>query len=202
MFTCTTRFGKRLEERIEPWATEDLLRLADALGEMFQDILVLAEEEGEDGTAGYVPAWSTLLNVNTCPAADLPYLGQFVGVEVPKGATEAEARADVKAESGLERGTRQSLEALLKKALGTVPFFILERTKSVEGDDAYWVTIIIPTGHVAQPQTDEEIEKTLPGGIMFTILERAGTWFVVATGKKWSEVKAGLKWSEAKEGEP
>ncbi len=176
----------------------DLETLTEALAAMFEPILELAEEIGEDGTTSYVPAWGVLYDPNLCPGKDLGYLGQFVGVEVPKGASEAEARAVVKAESGLERGTRQSLEALLAKALGSSPFNILERTKSVEGDDAYWVTILIPTGHVVQPATNEEIEKTIPAGIFWTIVEVSGSWF--SGTKTWSAIVAGKKWSEMTEG--
>ena len=103
--------------------------------------------------------------------------------------------------SGLERGTRKSLTLLLKKALGAVPFFILERTELSGTENAYWVTIIIPSGHVTEA-IYPEINLTMPAGVWYSILERSGTWFVVAAGKKWSAVKAGLKWSEAHEGEP
>ena len=201
-------FTERLLEKMAPWnkgpitnGKTDFERYVAALAAPYEEVEEIAMEEGVAGEPGYVPAYGKLLDPTLCPAKFLPWLGMFVGVEIPAGATEAEARAIVKAESGLARGTKASLEALLRKALGVAPFTILERTKTVEGDDAYWVTIIVPTGHISQP-VYEQINLTIPGGILYQVIERSGTWFTVTPGRKWSEVKAGLTWAEAKEGEP
>ena len=194
-------FDARALQKLAPWLTADLERYLAACAKPYEAVEALAAEHGVKGHEHYVPPYGVLFNPETCPDDALAYLGQYVGVVVQRGATEAEARAAVKAESGQARGTRSSMEALLVKALGAVPFYILERTKSVEGDNAYWVTIIIPTGHVTEA-IYPEINSTIPAGIWYTILERSDTWFVVAAGKKWSAVKAGLKWSEAHEGEP
>ena len=175
-------FASRLEARLEPWMSADLKRYVNAVAAMFEPVETLAIESGEDGQPGYVPPYGNVFNPNTVTLAGMRYLAQYVGVVIPQGATEAEARAVLLAESGQNRGTRSSLEALLVKALGEVPFYILERTKSVEGDNAYWVTIIIPTGHVTEA-IYPEINSTIPAGIWYTILERSGTWFVVAAGK-------------------
>src|ERR1700680_1746365 len=116
-YTPATIFGKRLFARLEPWASDDLARYCDAIGAPWQAILELAEEEGEDGHAGYEPAWGRLFDPNACPYKALPYLAQYVGVEIPVGAGEAEARALVKAESGLNRGTRSSLESAIVRSI-------------------------------------------------------------------------------------
>lgn len=179
----------------------DLERYEAAVAAMFTPVAELAEETGSDGETSYVPPYGVLFNPVTVPTDAMKYLAQYVGVSLPEGGTEAEWRATLKAESGLARGTKASLEALLKKALGAKAFTILERTQTVEGDNAYWLTVVIPVGGIPA-STYAEINGTLPAGIQYTILERSGVWFVVAAGKKWSAVKAGLKWSEAKEGEP
>lgn len=198
----TGGFTERLIQRHEPWLTSDFEILLDAIGWMFEPTASIAEEEGEDGQPGYVPPYGVLMDPVNCPAPDLPWLGQFVGVEVPVGATESEARAFVKAESGQERGTVASVEALLGKALGTGPkgeklFVLLERTQSVAGDNAYWLTILVPSSHLT-PGVYEELNRTVPAGIMYTVVEKSGTWF--AGVKKWSAIGAGKKWSEMSEG--
>lgn len=116
-FEAKTIFGARLEARLEPWMTEDLARLCDGFGQMFQKVLEVAEEEGSDGEAGYVPAWGKLLDPTRCPYKDLGYLGNYVGVEIPKIATEIEARQLIKEEAGLARGTLASLEAAIRRVL-------------------------------------------------------------------------------------
>ena len=194
----------RLKENLAPWNTgtvtsgkTDLERYEAAVAKMFEPVAELAEETGSDGEAGYVPPYGTLFNPNTVPTDAMKYLAQYVGVELPEGGTEAEWRATLKAESGIKRGTKASLELLLVKALGVKPFFILERTQTVEGDNAYWVTVIIPTGGIPA-STYTEINGTIPAGIWYTILERAGTIFVGT--KKISEINPALKISELAEG--
>lgn len=116
-YTPTTIFGARLIAKLAPWATDDLARYADAIGVMFEQVLELAEETGTDGQAGYVPSWGKLLDPTLCPAKLLPYLGQFVGVTIPVGSSPAEARALVKAESGLARGTPASLKSAIERSI-------------------------------------------------------------------------------------
>ena len=175
----------------------DLERYMNSISAMFEPVSSIAEETGSDGEAGYVPPYGTLFSPATCPKDGMRYLAQYVGVELPTGGSEAEWRAVLKAESGLQRGTRASLKALLEKALGAVPFLILERTQSVEGDNAYWITVVIPTGHLTEA-VYPEINATVPGGIMYTSVERSGTWF--SGTLKWSGIAAGKKWSQMLEG--
>lgn len=199
-YTATTIVGKRLEARLEPWLDPagDLARKCDAVGVMFQSMLEVAEETGEDGTAGYIPAYGKLLDPVTCPAADLPYLGQYVGVTVPTGATEAEARALVKAEAGLERGTRKAIEAAIKRVLGVAPFTIQERTAKGGGAAPYHFNVLVGIGK-SSAALIAAIEEQKPGGLQFSVIETAGAW--IAGSKKWSEVAATKKWSAIVEGE-
>lgn len=198
-------FAERLIAKLEPWNTgpvvngkTDLERWCNAVGAMFQPALDLAEEEGSDGEAGYVPPYGRLFDPATCPKAGLPYLGMYVGVALPVGGSEGEWRALVKAESGLARGTRASLEALLKIALGVVPFTVLERTNHVSGlEEAYELTVIIPTGHLAST-VYQEINQTIPAGINYGVIERSGTWF--SGTKKWAGIAASKQWKEMSEG--
>jgi hypothetical protein len=186
-------FGPRLIARLEPWMTPDLERLALALGRMFDPILELAEESGADGEPSYVPAWGILLEAERATLRELPYLGQYVGVEVPKGATEAEARTLVKAESGLARGTLRSLEEAIKGVLGRAPFRIEERTNpKTSEEEAYWLTIVVQKGK-ASNALYEAVNGVIPAGILYEILQVENAW--IEGEKTWEEVKAGLKWS-------
>ena len=180
-------FASRLEARLEPWMSADLKRYVKAVAAMFEPVETLAIESGEDGATGYVPPYGGLFNPNTVTLAGMRYLAQYVGVTIPVGASESEARAVLKAESGQARGTRASLEALLKKALGEVPFYILEREPT-----PYSLVIVIPVGHLSEA-VYQEANRTIPAGINWSVVERANTWY--AGGKAWSAVKAGLKWS-------
>jgi Phage tail protein (Tail_P2_I) len=116
-YTATSIIGRRLEPKLAPWMSEDLARLLDSIGYMAQPLAEILQEEGLDGEAGFVPAYGKLFDPDLCPAKYLPYLGQFVGVSIPVGASESEARALVKAEAGLNRGTRSSIESAIQRAI-------------------------------------------------------------------------------------
>lgn len=199
MYAPTTRFGKRWITKLEPWRTDDLGRFVDAVGQMFEAVLELTEEEGMIGKPGWVPSWGKLFNPELCPAPYLGYLAQYVGVELPKEATEAEKRALIKAESGLERGTLKAVESAVERTLGVgVPFHIVERTELSGGSNPYWFLIFVPIGKGSQALR-EAVERTKPGGVLFSVVELSGAW--VGGAKRWSEVAAGKTWATVKEGE-
>ncbi len=200
-YAAGTQLGKRLESRLEVWLDieGDLARFCDAIGQMLQSILELAEEEGEDGSAGYVPAWGKLFEVKACPYKDLGFLGQFVGVAIPQKATEAEARKLVEAESGLERGTLKAIEMAIERVLGAgAKFTIQERTNKAGEAKAYAFNVLVETGKNSAA-LEEAIRETKPGGLVFSVLELKNAWLQGA--KKWSEVPAAKSWTTIKEGE-
>jgi Phage tail protein (Tail_P2_I) len=116
-YTATSIIGQRLSEQLAPILTPDLARLFDSIGAIAEPLMSVLEETGLDGEAGYVPAYGKIFTATTCPAQYLPFLGNFLGVSIPVGASEAEARAIVKAESGLERGTEASMKAAIERAI-------------------------------------------------------------------------------------
>lgn len=198
-YTASTRLGVRYTEKLQPWLTESLRWYADAVGEPFQQVLELAEEEGSQGETGWVPSWGRLLNPLTCPAEALPYLAQFVGVELPKTAGEAEARKLILTESGLQRGTLASIEGACRRLLGEgVPFTLEERTALSGEEDPYHFLVIVPPGK-ASAALSEAIASIKPGGVFFSIVEIEGAW--VSGGKTWAEIPAGKTWATIKEGE-
>jgi hypothetical protein len=116
-FTPTTTIGQRLAERWKPWLTDDLARVAEAIGTMCEPLAEIIEEEGYPDEEGWVPGYGKIFNPETCPEAFLGYLGMFVGVPIPAGTPEAEARALIKAESGLARGTEASVKAAIERGI-------------------------------------------------------------------------------------
>lgn len=118
-FTPTTTIGKRLAEQWGPWLTDDLARVAEAIGTMCEPLTEVIEEEGYPDEAGWVPGYGKIFNPETCPKVFLAYLGMFTGTAIPIGTPEVEARALIKAESGQARGTRASVESAILRALNT-----------------------------------------------------------------------------------
>lgn len=191
-------FAERLIANLQPWMTEDLEAYCEALGAMFDPVLELAEEEGEQDQPGWVPPWGKLLDPALVPGKDLAFLGQFVGVAVPQGMPEIEARSLVKEEPGLERGTLQAVEKAITRVLGAEPFLLLERTDLLGGEDGYFFLIVVPfhgSNLVADPSfeyrpngsTSAWWEDELPAVEVFEINEG---WAQV--GKKSLEIKAKL----------
>jgi hypothetical protein len=152
----------------------------------------------EETEREYVPAYGALLDPELCPAKALPYLAQFVGVTIPAGTPEAEARALVLAESGLERGTTQSIETAIERVLGAEPFMLQERTNAKGEANAYAFNVIVGTGKKTKA-LEEAIAAVKPGGIISTVIEGTGMWLQAT--KKWSEAVAGKTWATIKEGE-
>ena len=124
-------------------------------------------------------------------------------MQIPGGASEAEARQLVKEHAGFSRGTLASLRLAIERVLGAgVPYTVLERTNPKTGvEEAYWLTVIVGAGKKTNALM-EAINAIIPAGILYEVLEVKNAWINVAPGKKWSEATALEKFSEAKEGAP
>jgi hypothetical protein len=78
-------FASRLYDALAPIGQDDsvngwsLLIYVNAIGVMFQIIEDLVRDTA-DG-----PGWSVLMDLDRSPSVALPWLGQFVGVRIPKG---------------------------------------------------------------------------------------------------------------------
>ena len=106
---------------------------------MLEPISSLVLDVGSpDDPSGYTPGWSILLDPNNCPTQYLPYCGMFVGVFVPPGMPDAQARAQIKARAGWYRGTLGAIVMTAKQYLtGTQSCQIVER-EGLGGTDAYY----------------------------------------------------------------
>ncbi|MDP9024091.1 MAG: hypothetical protein M3N13_01785, partial [Candidatus Eremiobacteraeota bacterium] len=85
-YVAQTLIGARLIESLGPWMTLHLAWLCDGIGASFEEVASIVLDVGFDGQPGYVPGYGKILDPATCPPAQLPFLGQFVGVSIPQGA--------------------------------------------------------------------------------------------------------------------
>jgi hypothetical protein len=161
---------------------------------MFDRVLELVEEEGTDGEPGYVPPWGKLLDPDLCPAAFLPYLGQFVGVEVPKIMPEAEARALIKEEPMSRRGRTTTIEAAVNRSLtGEKLFQIVERRNAAgtEDPDHFLILIYNESELPSQKVLEANVNRVKPWGIFYTVIVGDLTYSVLeAAHETYAELEA------------
>src|SRR4051794_9038733 len=98
-----TPLGARLRERTQPLAPDDAsygyahAHLCEALGRMLEQVAEVFDPEGD------VPPLAPILDVELCPAWALPWLAQLVGVVLPYGVGDDEARTYIRDVAGFER---------------------------------------------------------------------------------------------------
>jgi hypothetical protein len=118
------------------------------------------------------PGWSLLLDVNRCPPEALPWLGQFVGVRLLKGATEEQNRERIVATDGFKRGTPAAIKGAAQATLtGNRSVFMTERDHDPADTPnyAYYLTVQTYTGQTPNPTaTLNAILAQKPGGIVLT----------------------------------
>lgn len=183
--------GERLRERTQPLAPDDQLynyahaKLCEGMMLPFAQLAELV-----DPPDPYIP-WEPLLNVDLCPYWALPWLGQVVGVRVPKTLSEADMRMMIKSLGSFARGSPGAIEAAAGFGLtGTKTVLFRER----DAGDAYRLEIVVLERECA----DIALVRSLvlsqkPGGIVVDVHTIVGwdyqqmkTAFV---GKVYSDVK-------------
>lgn len=174
-------FGAELYEAVEPlaWADEEngwaLLTLCGAIGEMFQQVRDLGSPD-PDGN----PGWSQLLDVTRCPTAYLPWLGQFVGVQVDTSLTDTQQRSQITNEAGMARGSLAAIRGAAQKYLtGSRTVQILERV----GGDAYAFTVVTYTSETPDSAAvSAALAAAKPAGLVMT--------YEAVTGQIWAQLEA------------
>ena len=100
-----------------------LAHLCAAMWAPVEDLAALIAEQ-PDGT----PGWALLLDPDRCPARFLPHLAQRVGVTIPAGTPETEARALIRDVRNWNRGTIPAMVGDVQATLtGTRYVHIVER---------------------------------------------------------------------------
>jgi hypothetical protein len=170
---------------------------------MFDQVATLVYDQGVDGDPDFIPGYGALLDPAICDPANLPYLGQFVGVLVPSGADPATALSLVTMEAGLHRGTMAAITAAIQRNLsGTQTVHIQERL-GPDGTtkDAYWMVIeVLPSEVISLTAMEAAINAVKPGGVFYTIVESAGPTWSEAT-LDWNQVAVGVTWDSVADGQ-
>jgi hypothetical protein len=111
--------------------------------------------------------WRPLLDPALCPADALPFLGQFVGAQVPVGSDEVTARAIVTHSPGWARGTPGAVAAAARLWLtGGQHVTLNERF----GGSAYAIEVVVYAGEVIDlVSLTAAVKAALPAGFSLTV---------------------------------
>lgn len=171
-------FSERLYGMLAPLARTDpdnawsLLLYINAIGEMFQ----LVEDLVRDTPDG--PGWSVLLDLDRCPVEALPWLGQFVGVRIPTGMSEADQRVRIAQTDGFKRGTRNALIGAASATLTdpkTVIFRERDHDPSDTPDYAYYLSVYTYDTQTPNPAaTRAALLAQKPAGIVLNYVTITG----------------------------
>lgn len=153
-----------------------LANYIQGLGMMFQIVEDYSRDQFVNGKLA--PGWSQLLDINRAPNAALGWLGQFVGVPLQQGLTDAQQRARILSVGGWNRGTIGSMVAAAQQYLtGTQTVVVRERDASVTpADPAYGLTVITRTSET--PDSAKVLAALLtqkPAGIILNYQTLTGT---------------------------
>ena len=185
VFTPVDGFIDGVTSDFGAWLSQDALNLLSAYSQMFQQVFSIVNEQGSlDDPATWVPAWSTLLDVDNCPTQLLPFLSMFNGTGVQPGVADGIARSQIRYESSFKRGqgyagnyTTQNgpaggaiVLAAQKYLTGTQIVTLIERTNPVGNPDPYWFQLIVQSSQlVSAPLLTAAVNAVKPGGVQWTL---------------------------------
>lgn len=168
--------AEELYASLGPWARRDtdigessdewrLLELCEALAGGLQAVNDVVRDT-DDG-----PGWSIVMDADRAPIGWLPWLGQFVGVRIPAGLSEAEQRARIKNTDGFQRGTPEALKAAARSYLtGDQTVFFIERYGS-----PYRLQVATLDSETPDPVAIERaLLEQKPAGVILTYVTVAG----------------------------
>lgn len=168
--------AEELYASLGPWQRRDtqigedtdqwrLLELCEALAGGLQDVEDIVRDTDDD------PGWSIVLDADRAPVDWLPWLGQFVGVRLPVGLSEADQRARIKSTDGFQRGSPEALKEAARSYLtGTKSVFFIERFGS-----AYRLHVATLIAETPDPGVVERaLLEQKPAGIVMTYTAIAG----------------------------
>lgn len=175
-------FAAALYAGMRPMAWDDanqqyaLASICGGFGEMFQIAEDLSRDQVVAGKT--LPGWSQALDINRAPDEALPWLGQFVGVDVNIGMAAVDQRQQIRDVSGWKRGTRAALFGAPAPYLtGTKTVLFRERFP-----DAYSFEVITYTAETPNPAAVlAALLDQKPAGLVMT--------YNVFAGQDWQSVK-------------
>ncbi len=156
--------GERLRERTQELAPDDHLydyAHAHLCEGMMLPFLQVAEII--DPPDPYQP-WEILFDADLCPVWALPWLGQIVGVRIPKNWSEQDQRDLLKGLGGFKRGSPGAIRSAIKLTLtGNKTVIFRER----DAGEAYRLEIVTDESETPDlEKTRQAIAATLPAGIL------------------------------------
>lgn len=175
--TPTTAFQEELYDSLGPWTAEDesqgwpLLKYCGALAAMFNQIETYARDAAD------APGWSNIVDPDRAPGdAELEYIGNFVGVDLPAGLSTDAKRALIKGVSSFKRGTLNAMIAAAQSKLtGTKTVLLRERDGG-----AYNLTVVTYTSETPDAAAVlAAIKSQKPAGIILTYTTSTGATYIV-----------------------
>lgn len=142
------------------WAQEKdtsgiLLQWLSGIGSMLQGIDSLCRDS-YDNEGNLAPGWSQVLDIDRCPTEALPWLAQFLGVQLNTNLRDDQQRYAIENPQGFARGTPAAILAAVNQYLSAgYSAVLVERDTS-----AYHLAIRIPTAGIAGLSTCASVYLT------------------------------------------
>jgi hypothetical protein len=165
-----SQWGARLRERTQPLQPDDELYgwthalLCEALAQPYLQVMELI-----DPPEPY-PPWGPLFDINVCPAWALPWLAQIVGIRIPAGLSDADARTYIRDAAGHNVGTVKAIRLALQQTLVSAhppappTVYFRERDGS-----AYRLEVVTIDGETPDPAlTQRVLAAVVPGGLVLS----------------------------------
>jgi hypothetical protein len=194
VYAPTTLIGQALVDQL-PWLPGDpywLPAYLDAIGALFQQTAFIATDIGIDGNPDYQTGYGSIFTVNPrfdgdtaiCPTEQLPYLGQFVGVQVPTDADDATARSLIASEQGFQRGSASAIDAAATRFLsGTQSLIHLTRETPTGMVSPFMFTLIVnPSQVIDEAGLIAAVNAVKPGWVQWALVITSGDTWAARTG--------------------
>lgn len=167
---------------VEDDASGDLRKFCEALcspqEETFQIVRPRPDQAG----------WALLFDVDECPADALPFLAQFVGVQITSEMSEEQIRNEIREPTGWKRGQPESLRVATRRTLKPVAeeeLLVIIHPRTPEVGRHYIRTLLSQT---PEPErTRAVIRAMLPA---WEVLD-----YEAITGVTVADVTASAKWT-------
>jgi hypothetical protein len=176
--------AERVYAEVEPMTRHDAEQdwaLLVYLGGLLNPTLQEVEDYAADTPTR--PGWAGIMTVDDAPTKALPWLAQFVGVQLEPGLSDADQRDRIRSTDGWKRGTRASIIGAAKQYLtGDKLVIIRERDPAAcATEPAYGLTVITYASET--PDSAKVLAAILaqkPAGIVLN--------YVVASGQDYESV--------------
>ncbi len=194
-YVAETGFGMALIMALWPWVTWALAAYADSMGAGVESWWEMIQPVGDDDgltptigtfdahgnlvTSGYSPPYGGVLDPSRASGSQLPYLGQFVGVQVPIGADDDTARALIFAQARKQRGTTAAMVLAAQAWLtGTQHCEVLERIYVDGTPAAGWFVMTVLTSEVINASAlIAAVNAVKLGGLQWSLVQTS-TWTI------------------------